>query len=96
MHLVCNIEQDMDADLLEKGSLPKKKCGNIEWIRPFPMFFFKCEKFSHLLFFSIEGFPKLADAFGCRNEIHKFNVDLNGNEWMANFDSDMFGRFKEI
>ena len=30
MHLVCNIEQDMDADLLEKGSLPKKKCGNIE------------------------------------------------------------------
>ena len=54
MHLVCNIEQDMDEDLLDK----------------------------------------LADAFGCRNEIHKFNVDLNGNEWTVNFDSIMFGRVK--
>ena len=25
MHLVCNVEQNMDADLLEKGSLQKKK-----------------------------------------------------------------------
>merc|ERR1712066_16443 len=37
---------------------------------------------------------RIAKAFGCKNEIFKFDIDLNLNKFSANFDADGFGKLK--
>merc|ERR1711892_482498 len=37
---------------------------------------------------------RVADAFGCKKEVHILDINLNGHNWIAGFNPELLGQFK--